>query len=121
MDHFFDLSKKRMIARRRVLLALGASALAAPYASLAQVYGAKIPHIAYLSQGSEADRGVFLGAFKEGLREFGWIDGKNIVIDVHWAPPYEFPQSTASLIERNPAAIVGKDLHPICVRPRTPR
>ena len=106
MDHFFDLSKKRMIARRRVLLALGASALAAPYASLAQVYGAKIPHIAYLSQGSEADRGVFLGAFKEGLREFGWIDGKNIVIDVHWAPPYGFPQLPVSLVKRNPAAIV---------------
>jgi len=50
---------------------------------------------------------VFLGAFKEGLREFGWIDGKNIVIDAHWAPPYEFPQLAASLVKRNPAAIVG--------------
>ena len=96
-----------MIARRRVLLVLGASALAAPYPSLAQVYGAKIPHIDYLSQGSEADRGVFLGAFKEGLREFGWIDGKNVVIDVHWAPAYEFPQLAASLVKRDPAAIVG--------------
>jgi ABC transporter substrate binding protein len=73
----------------------------------AQVYGAKIPHIDYLSQGSEADRGVFLGAFKEGLREFGWIDGKNVVIDVHWAPAYEFPQLAASLVKRDPAAIVG--------------
>jgi putative ABC transport system substrate-binding protein len=71
------------------------------------VYGAKIPHIDYLSQGSEADRGVFLDAFKAGLREFGWIDGKNVVIDVHWAPPYEFPQLAASLVKRNPAAIVG--------------
>ena len=96
-----------MIARRRVLLVLGASALAAPYPSLAQVYGAKIPHIDYLSQGSEADRGVFLGAFKEGLREFGWIDGKNVIIDVHWAPAFEFPQLAASLVTRNPAAIVG--------------
>jgi putative ABC transport system substrate-binding protein len=95
-----------MIARRRVLL-LGASALAAPYASLAQVHGAKIPHIAYLSQGSEADHGVFLGALKEALREFGWIDGKNVVIDVHWAPAYEFPQLAASLIKGDPAAILG--------------
>jgi putative ABC transport system substrate-binding protein len=71
------------------------------------VYGAKVPHIDYLSQGSEADRGVFLGAFKAGLREFGWIDGKNVVIDVHWAPAYEFPQLAASLVKRNPAAIVG--------------
>ena len=96
-----------MVTRRRVLLALGAGALAAPCASLAQVQGAKIPHIDYLSQGSEADRGVFLGAFREGLREFGWIDGKNIVIDVHWAPANEFPQLAASLVKRDPAAIVG--------------
>lgn len=66
-----------------------------------------MPHIDYLSQGSEADRGVFLGAFRDGLREFGWIDGKNVVIDVHWAPPYEFPQLAASLVKRKPAAIVG--------------
>ena len=92
---------------RRAFLALGASALAAPCASLAQQYSSKIPHVAYLSQGSEADRGVFLGAFKEGLGEFGWIDGKNIVIDVHWAPAYEFPRIAASLVKRNPAAIVG--------------
>ena len=72
-----------MVTRRGVFLALGASALALPCASIAQVYGAKVPHIDYLSQGSEADRGVFLGAFKAGLREFGWIDGKNVVIDVH--------------------------------------
>ena len=37
----------------------------------------------------------------------GWLDGKNIVIDVHWSPAYEFPQLAASLVKRNPAAIVG--------------
>ena len=96
-----------MFTRRKVVLALGASALAAPCASLAQQSGSKVPHIDYLSQGSEANRGLFLGAFKEGLREFGWIDGKNIIIDVHWAPAHEFPQLAASLVKGNPAAIVG--------------
>ena len=96
-----------MVTRRRVLLALGAGALAAPCASLAQQNALKIPHIDYLSQGSEANRGVFLDAFKEGLREFGWIDGKNIIVDVHWAPAYEFPELAASLVKGNPAAIVG--------------
>jgi hypothetical protein len=60
-DDSLDQSKQRMVTRRRVFLALGASALTAPCASLAQVYGARIPHIEYLSQGSEADHGVFLG------------------------------------------------------------
>jgi len=71
-----------MVTRRSVLLALGGGVLAAPCPSIAQQ--SRIPHVDYLSQGSEADRGVFLRAFKEGLGELGWIDGKNIVIDVHW-------------------------------------
>ncbi len=96
-----------MITRRRVILALGTSALAVPRALFAQQHASRIPHVAYLSQGSEADRGVFLSAFRDGLREFGWIDGKNIIVDVHWGPPYEFPQIAASLVKRNPAAIVG--------------
>lgn len=93
-----------MVTRRSVFLALGASALALPSASMAR---AGIPHVDYISQGSAVDRGVFLGAFRDGLREFGWIDGKNVIIDVHWAPAYEFPQLAASLVKRNPAAIVG--------------
>src|SRR5215470_10083913 len=96
-----------MVTRLRVFLTLGASALAAPCASLGQLYGARIPHLDYLSQGSEADRGAFLGAFRDGLRELGWIDGKNVVIDVHWAPANQFPQLAASLVKRSPAAIVG--------------
>ena len=96
-----------MIERRRMVLALGASAFALPYACLAQKYGPAIPHIAYLSQGSPADRGAFLGAFRDGLRELGWIDGKNIVIDVHWSPASDFRRVAASVVERSPAAIVG--------------
>lgn len=96
-----------MVTRRRVCLALGASALAGPCELLAQPNISKLPHVVYLSQGSDATRGAFLGAFRDGLREFGWIDGKNLIIDVRWAPPYEFPQVAASLVKRNPAAIVG--------------
>jgi hypothetical protein len=78
-----------------------------PCASVAQPRASRIPLVDYLSQGSEADRGVFLLAFKQGLRELGWVDGKNVVIDVHWSAPHEFPQLAASLVKRDPAAIVG--------------
>jgi putative ABC transport system substrate-binding protein len=96
-----------MIKRRRIVLALGASALTLPCASLAQTYPAAVRHVVYQSQGSPADRGAFLAAFKDGLRELGWVDGENIIIDVHWAPPGEFPRIAASVVKRNPAAIVG--------------
>ena len=96
-----------MVTRRSVVLALGASALAAQSVLFAQQYSSKIRRIAYLSQGSERNRAAFLGAFRDGLREFGWIDGENIIIDLHFAQPYEFPQIAASLVKRNPAVIVG--------------
>ena len=93
--------------RRRLLAALGATALTTPLSAFAQKQASKIPHIGYLSQGSEANRGAFLGAFRDGLRDLGWIDGKNIVIDVHWSPAYEFPQVAASLVKQDPAVIIG--------------
>ena len=96
-----------MVTRRRICLALGASALTAPCALLAQQAVSKLPHVVYLSQGSNATRSAFLGAFRDGLREFGWIDGKNMIIDTRWAPPHEFPQIAANLVKQNPAAIVG--------------
>ena len=97
-----------MIARRRLVIALGAGALA-PFASFAQQQPAKVPHIGYLSIGSEGSNGAFLGAFRDGLREFGWVDGKNIVIDVRWAgnAAYDFPQLAASLVKDQPNAIIG--------------
>lgn len=96
-----------MNRRRQILMALGAGALTAPHCALAQPKPPKIPHIGYLSQGSEASRGTFLGAFRDGLRDLGWIDGKNIVIDVHWSPAAGFPQVAASLVKHNPDVIVG--------------
>ena len=96
-----------MVTRRRVFLALGASALVAPRLLSAQQQSSKIPHIDYLSQGSAASRGAFLGAFRDGLRELGWVDGRNIIVNIHWAQPYDFPKIAASLVKRNPAAIVG--------------
>jgi ABC-type uncharacterized transport system substrate-binding protein len=96
-----------MVTRRKVVLALGAGVLAVPRASLAQGAHSAIPHVAYLSQGSQADRGVFLEALRDGLRELGWVDGKNIVIDADWAGAHEFPEVAASVVARKPAAIVG--------------
>ena len=98
-----------MSTRRELLIALGTSALATPFAALSQQQAASIPRIAYLSLGSQASNGAFLGAFRDGLHEFGYIDGKNIIIDVRWAgnAAYEFPEIAASLVKTRPDAIVG--------------
>lgn len=89
--------------RRHVLSALSACAMAAAPFARAQQQMPKVPHIAYLSQGSVANRGALLTAFKDALRELGWTDGRNIVVDVHWAPPAEFSQIAASLVRARKA------------------
>jgi putative ABC transport system substrate-binding protein len=69
---------------------------------------AAIPRVGYLSVGSPQTNGAFLGAFKEALGAFGYVEGKNIAFDIEWAGgrAYEFPQLAASVVRRKPDAIV---------------
>jgi putative ABC transport system substrate-binding protein len=89
-----------------MLAVLGLTA-AFPWLTGAQP-AAKVAHIGYLSTGSPKSNRAFLDALRDALRELGYIDGKNIAIDVRWAGdmPSEFPQLAASLVRDNPNAIV---------------
>jgi hypothetical protein len=44
---------------------------------------AKLPRIGLLRAGSPPD--PFVEAFREGLRDLGYVEGKNIVIEYRWA------------------------------------
>ena len=61
-----------------VTLALGA--LAAPIISWAQP-AARIPRIGVLHPGAPATSSHFAAAFTEGLRELGYLEGQNIVVE----------------------------------------
>jgi putative ABC transport system substrate-binding protein len=69
----------------------------------------EIPHIGYLSIGSRVSNGAFLDAFREGLRGLGYVDGRDIVVDVRWSGDSvsDFPELAASLVETKPTLIVG--------------
>ena len=67
---------------RLVLLALGV--LAASLAADAQQAG-KVPRIGFLGVSSPSDRPPLLDAFRQRLRELGWVEGQNIVIDYRYA------------------------------------
>jgi ABC-type uncharacterized transport system substrate-binding protein len=45
----------------------------------------KIPRIGYLSSGSPPNTPEFREAFRQGLRDLGYVEGKNIVIEYRWA------------------------------------
>jgi len=69
------------IGRRELIAALG-SAAAWPLAARAQV---KVYRIGFLSAGAEVRPPKLWSIFMNGLRELGWVEGKNIVFDRRYA------------------------------------
>jgi putative ABC transport system substrate-binding protein len=70
---------------RRALVYLIALAItSAPLPAEAQQAG-RVPRIGFLSATSPSDRPALLDAFRQRLRELGWVEGQNIVIDYRYA------------------------------------
>ncbi|HEX9822047.1 MAG TPA: ABC transporter substrate-binding protein [Methylomirabilota bacterium] len=70
--------------RRRFLLIVLASPLALPLVANAQETGT-LWRIGYLDEGSAARSGPYLDAFRQKLRDLGWIEGRDIAIEYRWA------------------------------------
>lgn len=73
-----------MNKRRKLVVALSAGVITVPLAAIAQ-YPKKIPRIAFFGGGSVASYKLNLDAFKQGLRELGYVEGKTIVIEYRFA------------------------------------
>jgi putative tryptophan/tyrosine transport system substrate-binding protein len=68
--------------RREFITLLGGSAVW-PLAVRAQQ--AKLPTIGYLGSGTPLTDSQWVAAFVQRLRELGWVDGRNVAIEVRWA------------------------------------
>jgi len=73
--------------RRAFVTGLG-GLLVAPLATSAGQAGA-IPRIGYLTPSSRPGGTAAINAFRDGLREHGYIDGSNVVIEPRFADGYE--------------------------------
>ena len=67
--------------RRAFFHVLGAGLLATPIASVEAQQDGKVARIGYLSVGTPAAGAGLRKAFTEGLRDYGWIEDKNIMIE----------------------------------------
>ena len=96
-----------MNRRRKLLVALSAGALAAPLACFAQQQRSKVARIGVLeSTSSSANQRELLIA---GLRELGYVEGKNLIIEDRWAEGnYErLPGLAAELVQMKVDVIVA--------------
>jgi ABC-type uncharacterized transport system substrate-binding protein len=89
------------------IVMLTLSLLAVPLAAEAQQAG-KVYRIAFLSTGSPEDSPT-ADAFRKELRELGYIEGQNILIEWRWGrgTTERFPDFAAEVVSRNVAVIVA--------------
>jgi putative ABC transport system substrate-binding protein len=83
------------------MLTLTFAILAVPLLPLAQP-PAKVPRIGVLwLGGASSDRYLHLDAFRQGLRELGWVEGQNIAIEARYAEgePARFAALAAQLVQ----------------------
>jgi len=82
-----------------LMLTLAFAILAAPLLPLAQP-PAKVPRIGFLLLGASSDNPDLLDAFRQGLRELGWVEGQNIAIASRYAEgdPDRFAALAAELV-----------------------
>ena len=69
--------------RRRLFITLLGGAAAWPLAARAQQ--AKLPMIGFLGESTPSGQREWVAAFVGRLRELGWIEGTNVVIEYRWA------------------------------------
>jgi ABC-type uncharacterized transport system substrate-binding protein len=75
---------EKNMKRKITSLALGALLLALCGPAEAQ-QAAKVPRIGFLSAASPSSQSANVEAFRRGLRELGYVEGKNIVIEFRYA------------------------------------
>jgi len=102
-----------MITRRRFLATTGAAALTAPLAAKAQQAG-KVYRIGFLSSTSASTARNVLEAFRQGLGELGWVEGRNVVIE------YRFSEGQHDRLPELAAELVGLKVDVIAAGPTPP-
>jgi putative ABC transport system substrate-binding protein len=93
------------LGRREVLAALGGAAVFAPFAARAQP--ASPPVVGFLNSASPGPFAHLVAAFRKGLNEAGYVEGRNVAVEFRWAEgEYERLTTFAGELARRPVSVM---------------
>jgi putative tryptophan/tyrosine transport system substrate-binding protein len=96
------------IARRKFVATLGGAAFAWPLAARAQQPA--MPVVGFMNINTSAESVPDLvAAFRQGLKEIGFVEGQNVAVEYRWAQGHydRFPEFAAEFVRRQVAVIAA--------------
>jgi putative tryptophan/tyrosine transport system substrate-binding protein len=108
--------------RREFITLFGVSAVAWPLAArAARAQQPAMPVVGFLGTGSPEPIAHLVVAFRQGLKEAGYVEGRNVAFEYRWAEDHNerLPTLAADLVRREVAVIVSIGGSPSAVAAKT--